>query len=137
MPVMELDPDAGVLRDWARAVDDGPFSSLCRRERIAVMKRVWAREKVTESVLPVGPAPAHPGGPPPGTPAPQAAYELDPGRVRPRDGAEYQLRRREDALVTVLRGFQAVCSDEIQLIVTSSDVGQVRRVAEIVESIDV
>lgn len=29
MPVMEPDLDAGLLRDWARAVDAGPFSSLC------------------------------------------------------------------------------------------------------------
>jgi hypothetical protein len=35
MPVMEPDLNAGVLRDWARAIDDGPFSSLCWGERIA------------------------------------------------------------------------------------------------------
>src|SRR6202035_5981784 len=142
MPVMEPELDAEVLRDWAQAIDDGPFSSLCWGERmafdnpetltlmgalaawtdrvrlvttvmvpqlhdpvmlakalatgdmlsggrltvglgiggrvedyravgadpatqtmrgmaesVAVMKRVWAGEKVTESVLPVGPAP--------------------------------------------------------------------------------
>jgi alkanesulfonate monooxygenase SsuD/methylene tetrahydromethanopterin reductase-like flavin-dependent oxidoreductase (luciferase family) len=149
MPVMEPDLDAGVLRDWARVIDDGPFSSLCwgermafdnpetltlmgalaawtdrvrlvttvivpqlhdpvmlakalatgdmmsggrltvglgvggrvedyvavgadpttqtirgLAERIAVMKRVWAGEKITDSMLPVGPLPAQPGGPP-------------------------------------------------------------------------
>ena len=32
-------------------------------ERVAIMKRVWAGEKITESVLPVGPAPAQSGGP--------------------------------------------------------------------------
>ncbi|MGH3643896.1 MAG: LLM class flavin-dependent oxidoreductase, partial [Mycobacterium sp.] len=32
-------------------------------ERVAVMKRVWSGEKVTESVLPVGPAPVRSGGP--------------------------------------------------------------------------
>ncbi|MGY4711379.1 LLM class flavin-dependent oxidoreductase [Mycolicibacterium sp. CBM1] len=32
-------------------------------ERVAVMKRVWAGEKITESVLPVGPRPAQDGGP--------------------------------------------------------------------------
>lgn len=32
-------------------------------ERIAVMQRVWAGEKVTDSVLPVGPAPVQDGGP--------------------------------------------------------------------------
>ena len=149
MPVMEPDLDAGLLRDWARVIDDGPFSSLCwgermafdnpetltlmgalaawtdrvrlvttvivpqlhapvmlakalatgdmvsggrltvglgvggrvedyvavgadpttqtirgMAERIAVMKRVWAGEKITDSMLPVGPLPAQPGGPP-------------------------------------------------------------------------
>lgn len=148
MPVMEPDLDAGVLRDWARAIDAGPFSSLCWGERIAfgnpealtllgalaawtdrvplittvmvpalhdsvllakslatgdllcggrltvgigvggrhedyravgadpstrtmaemarrvaVMKRVWSGEKVTDSVLPVGPRPVQEGGP--------------------------------------------------------------------------
>jgi alkanesulfonate monooxygenase SsuD/methylene tetrahydromethanopterin reductase-like flavin-dependent oxidoreductase (luciferase family) len=149
MPVMEPDLDAAVLRAWARAIDDGPFSSACFGERIAfdnpetltmlgalsawtervrlvttvvvpqlhdpvmlakalatgdllsdgrltvglgvggrhedyravgadpatqtmramaerveTMKRVWASEKVTESVCPVGPAPLQDGGPP-------------------------------------------------------------------------
>ncbi|MGV0700424.1 LLM class flavin-dependent oxidoreductase [Mycolicibacter sinensis] len=149
MPVMEPDLDATLLRDWACAVDEGPFSSLAwgeriaftnpdsltllgalaawtdrvrlvttvivpqlhdpvmlakalatadllsggrltvgigvggrhedyraagadpatqtmrqMAERVAIMKRVWAGEKTTESVLPVGPAPTQPGGPP-------------------------------------------------------------------------
>lgn len=148
MPVMEPDLDASVLRRWAQAIDEGPFSSLCWGERIAfgnpealtllgalaawthrvplittvvvpqlhdpvllakslatgdmlcggrltvgvgvggrhedylavgadpstqtiremerrvaVMKRVWAGEKITDSVVPVGPAPVHSGGP--------------------------------------------------------------------------
>ena len=148
MPVMEPDLDALVLENWARTIDDGPFSSLCwgeriafdnpeaitllgalaawtdrvrlvttvvvpqlhdpvmlakalatgdmlsggrltvglgvggRREdyeavcadpttqtirgmaeRVAVMKRIWSGEKVIESVVPVGPAPAQKGGP--------------------------------------------------------------------------
>lgn len=148
MPVMEPDLDAGVLKEWARAVDAGPFSSLCfgeriafgnpealtllgalaawtdrvalvttvvvpqlhdpvllakalatgdmlcggrltvglgvggRREdylavgadpalqtmhemarRVAVMRQIWAGEKITDSVLPVGPQPAQNGGP--------------------------------------------------------------------------
>jgi alkanesulfonate monooxygenase SsuD/methylene tetrahydromethanopterin reductase-like flavin-dependent oxidoreductase (luciferase family) len=148
MPVMEPDLDAATLKAWARAIDDGPFSSLCWGERIAfdnpdavtllgalaawtdrvrlvttvvvpqlhhpvqlakalatgdmlsggrltvgvgvggrledyhavgadpasqtmaglagrvaVMKRVWAKEKVTESIVPVGPSPAQPNGP--------------------------------------------------------------------------
>ena len=32
-------------------------------DRVAVMRRVWAGEKVTEAVLPVGPPPVQPGGP--------------------------------------------------------------------------
>jgi alkanesulfonate monooxygenase SsuD/methylene tetrahydromethanopterin reductase-like flavin-dependent oxidoreductase (luciferase family) len=148
MPVMEPNLDAPTLRAWARAIDGGPFSSLCWGERIAfdnpecltllgalsawtdrvrlvttvvvpqlhdpvmlakqlatgdmlsggrltvgvgvggraedyravgadtgtqtmrglaesvaVMKRIWAGEKVTESVVPVGPPPLQPGGP--------------------------------------------------------------------------
>ncbi len=148
MPVMEADLDAALLRAWARAIDGGPFSSLCWGERIAfdnpeaitllgalaawtdrvrlvttvvvpqlhdpvmlakslatgdmlsagrltvglgiggrredyaavgadpatqtmrgladpvaVMKRVWAGEKVTDSVEPVGPAPVQAAGP--------------------------------------------------------------------------
>ncbi len=35
MPVMEPDLDANVLKTWARAVDEGPFSALCWGERIA------------------------------------------------------------------------------------------------------
>jgi alkanesulfonate monooxygenase SsuD/methylene tetrahydromethanopterin reductase-like flavin-dependent oxidoreductase (luciferase family) len=148
MPVMEPDLDAGVLKAWARAIDDGPFSSLCwgeriaftnpdsltllgalsawtdrvrlvttvivpqlhdpvmlakalatgdllsggrltvgigvggrhedydavgadratqtiraMAERVALMKRVWSGEKLTDSVLPVGPSPVQQGGP--------------------------------------------------------------------------
>ncbi|MCW2651616.1 MAG: hypothetical protein QOE41_3875 [Mycobacterium sp.] len=148
MPVMEPDLDAATLEEWAKAIDDGPFASLCfgeriafdnpetltllgalaawthrvrlvttvvvpqlhdpvmlakalatsdmlsggrltvgigvggrhedyhavsadpaiqtmrdMAERVAVMKRVWLGEKVTESVCPVGPPPAQPGGP--------------------------------------------------------------------------
>lgn len=32
-------------------------------ERVAIMRRVWAGEKITESVLPVGPSPVRAGGP--------------------------------------------------------------------------
>ena len=35
MPVMEPDLDAATLKAWARAIDGGPFSSLCWGERIA------------------------------------------------------------------------------------------------------
>ena len=149
MPVMEPDLDAALLRQWAQAIDEGPFSSLCwgeriafdnpdsltllgaisawtqkvrlvttvivpqlhdpvmlakglatgdmlsagrltvgigvggrhedynavgadpktqtirgMAERVAVMKRVWAGEKTTDSVRPVGPSPVQEGGPP-------------------------------------------------------------------------
>lgn len=148
MPVMEPNLDASTLREWARVIDGGPFSSLCWGERIAfsnpdsltllgalsawtervrlvttvvvpqlhdpvmlakalatgdmlsggrltvglgvggrnedyhavgadvatqtmrgmadsvaVMRRIWAGEKVTESVEPVGPPPLQTGGP--------------------------------------------------------------------------
>lgn len=148
MPVMEADLDAARLRQWATAIDDGPFASLCwgeriafdnpealtllgalaawtdrvplvttvvvpqlhdpvllakslatgdmlsggrltvgvgiggrhedyravgadpstqtmreMAERVAVMKRVWAGEKLTESVVAVGPAPLQRAGP--------------------------------------------------------------------------
>ncbi len=292
MPVMEPDLDAGVLRDWARIVDDGPFSSLCwgermafdnpetctlmgalaawtdrvrlvttvivpqlhdpvmlakalatgdmisggrltvglgvggrvedyvavgadpatqtirgMAERIAIMKRVWAGEKITDSMLPVGPLPAQPGGPPllVGTIGPKtlrnaAAWadgmagttlDLDvakqnelfdvarhawseAGKPKPHlvtsfwfalgdvDDARAQVHRHlrrymnwipaeyvdamapttgfagtEDDLVAVFRQFQAVGTDEIQLIPTSSDLDQLRRAADLVEAIDV
>ncbi|UXA15609.1 LLM class flavin-dependent oxidoreductase [Mycobacterium sp. SMC-8] len=48
-----------------RAVGADPATQTMREmaERVAVMKRVWAGEKVTDSTLPVGPPPAQPGGP--------------------------------------------------------------------------
>ena len=289
MPVMEPDLDAEVLRDWARAIDDGPFSSLCWGERmafdnpetltlmgalaawtdrvrlvttvmvpqlhdpvmlakalatgdmlsggrltvglgiggrvedyravgadpatqtmrgmsesVAVMKRVWDGEKITESVLPVGPAPVQPGGPPllvgtigPKTLRSAAAWadglagttldldvakqdELfdvardawaDAGKAKPHlatsfwfalgsvDEARRQVHRHlrrymnwipveyidgmapttgfagtEDDLVAVLREFEAVGTDEIQLIPTSSDLEQVQRAGHLVEA---
>src|SRR5271156_6472079 len=47
------------------AVGADPATQTMRQlaERVAIMKRVWAGEKVTESVLPVGPTPVQPGGP--------------------------------------------------------------------------
>jgi alkanesulfonate monooxygenase SsuD/methylene tetrahydromethanopterin reductase-like flavin-dependent oxidoreductase (luciferase family) len=171
------------------------------------MKRVWAGEKITESVLPVGPAPVQPGGPPLliGTIGPKTLRSAAPwadglagttldldvtkqnelfdvarhawanaGKAKPHlatsfwfalgsvDDARQQVHRHlrrymtwipaeyidamapttgfagsEDDLVRVLREFEAVGTDEIQLIPTSSDVDQVRRVAEIVRAIDV
>ena len=39
----------------------------------------------------------------------------------------------EDDLLAVLRRFEAVGADEVQLIPTSSDLDQLRRVAEVVD----
>ncbi|MFS0900135.1 LLM class flavin-dependent oxidoreductase [Mycolicibacterium litorale] len=48
-----------------RAVGADPATQTMREmaERVGLMKRVWAGEKLTESVLPVGPAPVQAGGP--------------------------------------------------------------------------
>lgn len=286
MPVMEPDLDAVVLENWARAIDDGPFSSLCWGERIAfgnpdnltllgalaawthrvrllttvivpqlhdpvmlakalatgdmlcggrltvgigvggrledyhavgadpatqtirgmadrvgVMRRVWAGEKLTESVLPVGPPPVQAGGPPlfvgsigPKTIRSAAAWadglagttlDLDvakqnelfdvardawaqAGRPQPhlvtsfwfafgppeesRAQVHRHLRRymnwipaeyvdamapmtgwagSEDELLAVLRKFEGIGTDEVQLIPTSSDIDQLRRAADV------
>lgn len=287
MPVMEPDLDAGVLRNWARAIDDGPFSSLCWGERIAfgnpealtllgalaawtdrvplittvvvpqlhdpvllakslatgdmlsggrltvgvgvggrhedyravgadpatqtmremdrrvaVMRQVWAGEKVTDSVLPVGPRPAQRGGPrllvgtigpktlrhaagwadglagitldldtakqnelfdvgraawaEAGKPAPDLAtsfwFALG-GAADARAQIHRHLRHymnwipaefvdaiapttgwagSEDELAGTLRAFAAIGTTEVHLIPTSSDLDQLRRVADVV-----
>ena len=286
MPVMEPDLDAGVLENWARAIDEGPFSSLCwgeriafqnpdnltllgalaawtsrvrllttvivpqlhdpvmlakglatgdmlcggrltvgvgvggrhedyhavgadpatqtmraMAERVAVMKRVWAGEKITESVLPVGPSPVQAGGPPlfvgsmgPKTVRSAAAWadglagttlDLDvakqnelfdvaraawaaAGKAKPHlvtsfwfafgppEQGRAQLHRHlrrymnwipaeyvdamapmtgwagsEDELLAVVRKFEAIGTDEVQLIPTSSDLDQLRRAADV------
>jgi alkanesulfonate monooxygenase SsuD/methylene tetrahydromethanopterin reductase-like flavin-dependent oxidoreductase (luciferase family) len=290
MPVMEPDLDSTVLRDWAREIDEGPFSSLCwgeriafdnpesltllgavaawtervrlvttvivpqlhdpvmlakalatgdvlsggrltvglgvggrhedyqavgadltaqsRRgmaERVAVMKRVWAGEKVTDSTLPVGPPPIQPGGPPllVGTIGPKTVrsaagwadglagttLDLDVGKQNElfdvarvawaevgkpkphlatsfwfalgssadaRAQVHRHLRRymnwipaeyvdamapttgwagNEEELAAVLRAFEAIGTDEIQLIPTSSDLDQLRGVADVVSEL--
>ncbi|OBB08353.1 luciferase [Mycobacteriaceae bacterium 1482268.1] len=290
MPVMEPDLDAPLLKAWARAIDDGPFSSLCWGERIAfgnpdaitllgalaawtdrvrlvttvvvpqlhdpvmlakalatgdmlsggrltvglgvggrredyeavgadpatqtmrgmaecvgVMKRIWLGEKVTDSVLPVGPAPVQTGGPQllVGTTGPKtvksaAAWadglagttlDLDTakqselydiartawaqaGKPKPLlatsfwfavgDGDESRaqvhrhLRRymnwipaeyvdaiapntgwagNEGELHSVLRQFDDIGTDEVHLIPTSSDLDQLRRVADVVKDL--
>jgi alkanesulfonate monooxygenase SsuD/methylene tetrahydromethanopterin reductase-like flavin-dependent oxidoreductase (luciferase family) len=287
MPVMEPDVNAAVLKEWAKVIDEGPFSSLCWGERIAfdnpdsltllgalsawtervrlvttvvvpqlhdpvllakglatgdllsggrltvglgvggrnedyvaagadpatqtmrqmadrvaVMKRVWNGEKVTDSVLPVGPAPVQPGGPEllVGTIGPKTVRSAAPwaaglagitmdldvdkqnelfdvaraawaqaGRPAPhlatsfwfalgdqdtaRTQVHHHLRRymnwipaeyvdamapttgwagTEDELVEVLHRFAEIGTDEVHLIPTSSDIGQLRRVAEAV-----
>src|SRR3984957_14349109 len=290
MPVMEPDVDATVLENWARGIDEGPFSSLCwgeriafdnpdnltllgalaawtnrvrllttvivpqlhdpvmlakglatgdmlgggrltvgigvggrhedyhavgadpatqtmrgMAERVAVMKRVWAGEKITESVLPVGPAPVQAGGPPLligaiGSKSVRSAaawadglaghtMDLDvakqnelfdvaraawaeAGKPKPHqatsfwfalgsvDEARQQVHRHlrrymnwipveyvdamapstgfagsEEELVALLRRFKAVGTDEVQLIPTSSDLGQLPRVADVIRAI--
>ena len=170
-------------------------------ERVAVMKKVWAGEKLTDSVLPVGPRPVQRGGPPLliGSIGPKtirdaapwadgvagAALDLDTvkenelfdiarnawaaaGKPKPHlatsfwfafgepDEARAQVHRHllrymnwipaeyvdamapttgwagtEDELTAVLRKFEQIGTDEIQLIPTSSDLDQVRRAAEV------
>jgi alkanesulfonate monooxygenase SsuD/methylene tetrahydromethanopterin reductase-like flavin-dependent oxidoreductase (luciferase family) len=287
MPVMEPNLDAATLQAWARAVDSGPFSSLCWGERIAfhnpesltllgalsawtdrvrlvttvvvpqlhdpvmlakqlstgdmlsggrltvgigvggrhedyqavgadpatqtmrglansiaVMKRVWGGEKVTESVVPVGPPPLQAGGPElligtmgPKTVRSAAAWAVgvagttldldvvkqnelfdvarkawaEAGKPKPHlatsfwfaigddtEEARVQVHRHlrrymnwvpsrvvdamapttgwagnEDELLDVLHEFEGIGTDEIHLIPTSSDLDQVRRIADV------
>jgi alkanesulfonate monooxygenase SsuD/methylene tetrahydromethanopterin reductase-like flavin-dependent oxidoreductase (luciferase family) len=198
----------GRVEDY-QAVGADPATQTMRgmAERVAVMKRVWAGEKVTESALPVGPAPVQPGGPPllvgtigPKTVRSAAAWadglagttlDLDvakqnelfdvartawaqAGKPKPHLatsfwfalGSHEEARRQvyrhlrrymnwipakyidamapstgfagsEDDLVAVLREYKAVGAGEIQLIPTSSDVDQLRRVTEMGRAIDV
>jgi alkanesulfonate monooxygenase SsuD/methylene tetrahydromethanopterin reductase-like flavin-dependent oxidoreductase (luciferase family) len=170
-------------------------------ERVAIMKRVWAGEKVTESVLPVGPPPTQSGGPPlmvgtigPKTVRSAAAWAdgmagttldldldkqndlfdvartawRDADKPKPHlatsfwfaigDGDEprAQLHRHlrrymnwipaefvdamapttgwagsDGDLLHVLRGFEAIGTDEVHLIPTSSNIDQLRRVADV------
>jgi alkanesulfonate monooxygenase SsuD/methylene tetrahydromethanopterin reductase-like flavin-dependent oxidoreductase (luciferase family) len=172
-------------------------------ERVALMKRVWAGEKITESVLPVGPQPVQPGGPrllvgtigpktirsaanwadglagttldlsvereselfdvartawaEAGKPKPHLAtsfwFALGEG-ADPRDQVHRHLRRymnwipaefvdamapttgwagTEDELLDVLQKFDDIGADEVHLIPTSSDIDQLRRVADVVK----
>ncbi|OBF95018.1 luciferase [Mycobacterium sp. 852002-51152_SCH6134967] len=187
-----------------RAVGADPAGQTMRgmADRVAVMRRVWAGEKVTESVLPVGPAPVQSGGPrllvgtigpktvrsaaqwadglagttldldvdrqnelfdvargawaEAGKPAPHLAtsfwFAIGEGD-QPREQVHRHLRRymnwipadvvdamapmtgwagTERELLDVLRRFEDIGTDEIHLIPTSSDVDQVRKIAEVV-----
>ena len=170
-------------------------------ERVAIMRRVWAGEKVTESVLPVGPPPVQSGGPQlmvgtigPKTVRSAAAWadgmagttlDLDltkqnelfdvartawdeAGKPKPHlatsfwfaigdgDGPRAQVHRHlrrymnwipaefvdamapttgwagnADDLLRVLRGFESIGTDEVHLIPTSSNIDQLRRVADV------
>jgi alkanesulfonate monooxygenase SsuD/methylene tetrahydromethanopterin reductase-like flavin-dependent oxidoreductase (luciferase family) len=55
----------GGRREDYQAVGADPATQTMRdlADRVAIMKRVWAGEKITESVLPVGPPPVQSGGP--------------------------------------------------------------------------
>ena len=186
-----------------QAVGADPATQTIRgmAERVAVMKRVWVGEKITDSVLPVGPSPAQPGGPPllvgsigPKTIHRAAAWadglagttlDLDvakqgelfevareawaqAGKPKPHlatsfwfafgppEQARAQVHRHlrhymnwipaeyvdamapmtgwagtEDELLAVLRKFEQIGTDEVQLIPTSSDIDQVRRAADV------
>jgi alkanesulfonate monooxygenase SsuD/methylene tetrahydromethanopterin reductase-like flavin-dependent oxidoreductase (luciferase family) len=188
-----------------RAVGADPATQTIRdmADRIAVMKRVWSGEKITESVLPVGPVPVQKGGPEllvgamgPKTVRSAAAWadglagttlDLDlaavtehfdiartawaeVGKPKPHlatsfwfalgqtPDARAQVHRHllrymnwipakyveslapttgwagdEDDLAAVLRKFEDVGADEIYLIPTSSDIDQLRRVADVVK----
>lgn len=175
-------------------------------DRVAVMKRVWSGQKVTDSTLPVGPSPVQAGGPKllVGTTGPKttrhaarwadglAGITLDldldkqnelfdvardswrqAGKTAPHlatsfwfaigagDQPREQVHRHllrymnwipaeivdamapttgwagtEDDLHAVLKRFAEIGTDEIHLIPTSSDIDQVRRVADVVKDFD-
>jgi alkanesulfonate monooxygenase SsuD/methylene tetrahydromethanopterin reductase-like flavin-dependent oxidoreductase (luciferase family) len=187
----------------AVGADPGTQTRRGLADRVAIMRRVWAGEKVTESVLPVGPAPVQRGGPPllVGTIGPKTlrgaaswadglagtTLDVDPDKqndlfdvarlawadagkpvpylatsfwfaLGPAEQAREQVRthlRRymnwipaeyvdamapgtgwsgsQDELAATLRAFEAIGTDEVHLIPTSSDLDQVRRVADVVE----
>jgi alkanesulfonate monooxygenase SsuD/methylene tetrahydromethanopterin reductase-like flavin-dependent oxidoreductase (luciferase family) len=175
-------------------------------DSVAVMKRIWSGEKVTDSVVPVGPPPLQPGGPElligtmgPKTVRSAAAWadglagttlDLDVGKQnelfdvarqawaaagkrKPHlatsfwfaigdDGQEAraQVHRHllrymnwipgnvvdamapttgwagnDNELLAVLHKFKNIGTDEVHLIPTSSDIDQVRRVAEVAKQL--
>ncbi|VEG57114.1 flavin-dependent oxidoreductase, F420-dependent methylene-tetrahydromethanopterin reductase [Mycolicibacterium aurum] len=187
-----------------RAVGADPETQTMRQmaDRVAVMQRVWAGEKITDSTLPVGPPPVQSGGPElqvgtlgPKTIRSAAAWasgvagmtlDLDvdkqselfdvardawreAGKEAPHlatsfwfaigegDGPRTQIHRHllrymnwipsefvdamaptagfagtAEDLRAVLKRFADIGTDEVHLIPTSSDIDQVRRVAEMV-----
>ena len=194
----------GRLEDY-HAVGADPSTQTMRgmAERIAVMKRVWSGEKVTESVVPVGPLPVQAGRPEllVGTMGPKTVrsavawadglagttLDLDvgnqnelfdvartawaeAGRRKPHlatsfwfalgdaEDARAQIHRHlrhymnwipaeyvdamapstgwagsDDELADTLRKFADVGADEVYLIPTSSNIDQLRRVADVVK----
>lgn len=194
----------GGRREDYHAVAADPATQTMRglADSVAVMKRIWLGEKVTESVVPVGPPPVQPGGPRLliGTMGPKtvrsaaawadglAGTTLDvdaekqnelfdvarqawtqAGKPKPLlatsfwfaigdDAAEAraQVHRHllrymnwvpaqvvdvmapttgwsgsDEELHAVLRTFESVGADEVHLIPTSSDIDQLRRVADV------
>jgi alkanesulfonate monooxygenase SsuD/methylene tetrahydromethanopterin reductase-like flavin-dependent oxidoreductase (luciferase family) len=194
----------GGRREDYHAVGADPATQTMRglADSVAVMRRIWSGEKVTESVVPVGPPPVQPGGPRlligtmgPKTVRSAAAWadglagttlDLDAdkqnelfdvarlawtqaGKPKPLlatsfwfaigdDGAEAraQVHRHllrymnwvpaqvvdamapttgwsgsDEELLAVLRRFESVGADEVHLIPTSSDIDQLRRVADV------
>ncbi len=186
----------------AVGADTGTQTMRGLAESVEVMKRIWAGEKVTESVVPVGPPPLQTGGPKlligtmgPKTVRSAAAWadglagitlDLDvskqnelfdvarrawatAGKPKPHLATSYwfaigddaqearaQVRRHllrymnwipaavvdamapttgwagnDDELLDVLQKFSGIGTDEIHLIPTSSDIDQLRRVAEV------
>lgn len=188
-----------------RAVGADPATQTMRdmAERATVMKRVWAGERPTESVCPVGPAPVQQGGPQllVGTMGPKTVRSAadwadglagttldldvdavgtlfavartawaDAGKPPPRlttsfwfalgSDAREQMHRHlrhymnwipgeyvdamapstgfaggQDELLTVLRKFADIGTDEVHLIPTSSDVGELQAVADVVANL--
>lgn len=187
-----VDPSTQTMREMAQRVD--------------VMKRVWAGEKITESVVPVGPPTIHEGGPrllvgtigpktlrsaarwadglagitldldvakqdelfevgrtawaQAGKPAPHLATSFWFALGSPAD-SRAQIHRHlrhymnwipgefvdamapstgfagtEDQLAALLGQFAAIGTSEIHLIPTSSDLDQLRRVADVVADFD-
>ena len=174
-------------------------------DRVAVMKRIWAGEKITDSVLPVGPAPVQDGGPRllVGATGPKStryaaqwadglagiSLDLDTGKQdelfdvartawaeagkpkphlatsfwfalgdgdEPRAQVHRHLRHymnwippeyvdamapttgwagTDEELVATLRRFADIGTSEVHLIPTSSDIDQLRRVADLVAEV--
>jgi alkanesulfonate monooxygenase SsuD/methylene tetrahydromethanopterin reductase-like flavin-dependent oxidoreductase (luciferase family) len=191
----------GREEDYRAVSADPAFQTMGEMaSRVAVMRRVWAQELVTDAVRPVGPAPLQPGGPPllVGTMGPRTTrsaahwadglagvtldldvtavaslfdlaraawseagraaprlttsfwFALDDGSGTARDQVHRHLRHymnwlpaelvdamapttgfagTEAELAGVLRRLEDIGCDEVHLIPTSSDVGQVERVA--------
>jgi alkanesulfonate monooxygenase SsuD/methylene tetrahydromethanopterin reductase-like flavin-dependent oxidoreductase (luciferase family) len=194
----------GGRREDYEAVGADPTTQTMRgmAELVSVMKRVWAGEKVTDSVIPVGPLPVQSPGPQllVGTMGPKTVQsaaswadglagttlDLDTAKQselydvartawaqaeKPKpllatsfwfalgdgDEARAQVHRHlrrymnwipaeyvdamapttgwagdEDELLAVLKAFDDIGTDEVHLIPTSSDIDQVRRVADVI-----